>query len=145
MRKAIIILLSIVNFMFYNGCISDEEQYFNYRVIINNESSHSLNIEAYFSDNLSFENSLVQNQNSAPCEYSDVSFLGYSCMIDSMVFKFDNGKGYISTLPFPPSSANEYDFPDKSPFTSAGYINTEGNTYEFIITKEDYNNAFDID
>lgn len=142
----IILLILVVSFITYNSCTTDEEQLFNFKAIIKNESNEDITIEAYSLDNLVFENELDQNQTSDSCEYISSSFFGYICPLDSMVFRFNNQKGYISLVPIPPSNVSPYEFPNKSPFgVTGGYTNKGNNTYEFIITEEDYNNAFDID
>ena len=111
-----------------------------------NLSNHELTVEGYSNANnhqtLIFANTLNYNENSSSCEYWQEFYTGFppEC-VDSIVFKLPNGKGYISRSV---RSMGMKSFPNKDPFWPDHEL-VGNNTYEFIVTEEDYNNAFDID
>ncbi|MGV6827853.1 MAG: hypothetical protein ACWA45_00490 [Flavobacteriales bacterium] len=78
------------------------------------------------------------------CVYSSEVFLGFSCDYDSLVFKFDNDKGYICSLRSNDNS--NICFNSKNPyiFNDEDFISLGNNTFEFIVTQEDYENAYDL-
>ena len=130
--------------MFFILSCTDEPTLNNYNVAIKNSSLQTINILAYSSDNLISNITLNDNETGLNCSYTDEGFKGYKlieCEIDSIVFRFDNGKGYISDINTPSS----FDFLNNNNLfgNSIKFIETN-NTYEFLITQEDYENAYDL-
>ena len=130
--------------MFFILSCTDEPTLNNYNVAIKNSSLQTINILAYSSDNLISNIILNDNETGLNCSYTDESFKGYKlieCEIDSIVFRFDNGKGYISDI----NNPSPFDFLNNNNLfgNSIKFIETN-NTYEFLITQEDYENAYDL-
>ncbi|WP_395043535.1 hypothetical protein [Flavobacterium sp.] len=130
----------IVIFFFISCTDRNEKEYRNYSVEINNSTSVGLTIEGYNSENnLIINNSIESNSIGAECNYQAEIFSGYICGADSIVIKFSNGKGYICDLR---ESGNILCLPSKFIFSEQGFINLNNNNYQFVITEDDYNNAY---
>ncbi|MDN6317942.1 MAG: hypothetical protein L0J59_10780 [Lactococcus lactis] len=137
--KKILILIGILLF----SC-TDEPDINNYNLEIQNNSNENLNIEAYFEGNLISNINLSANNSGLECTYSDESFIGYKltqCQIDSIIFKFENNKGYISAI----NNPSALDFPnDTNPFGFSSKFVLNNNVYQFIINQDDFDNANDL-
>ncbi len=98
MKKNILLITIIL--VFLNSC-TDEPELNTYTVSILNRSNENITLKAYKETELLEELILPTNESGLKCKYSKETFLGYSltdCAIDSLVFEFDNGKGYISSI-----------------------------------------------
>jgi hypothetical protein len=116
-----------------------------FSLFIKNNSEQSINVKSYLNGTFISESDLFSGNRSFNCIYNSEFFLGYkltSCSIDSLVLKFSNNKGYISSINY----ISTYDFPDDmSPFgASSKFIDLGNNVYEFEITQEDYENSFEL-
>jgi len=87
---------------------------------------------------------LNNDENSPICSYVDENFRGMFvnyCGIDSVAIKFNNGKGYISTK----NNSGDFNFSNKrNPLLPNGGFKANGNIYEFIVTQQDFENAFEL-
>lgn len=113
----------------------------NFKTQVKNDSMVSLTIKGYNSNNQETINeSLEPNELGVNCEGLLEVFIGMTCETDSIVFRFSNSRGYICSLR---QSNQNYCFGDKHPFVgNETYYNFLGdNTYEFIITQQDFENA----
>lgn len=132
-------------FILFASCTDrSERDEVNFNVKINNTSSEYLIIEGYAPNNDLVINNVVISSNSigAECNYRAEIFSGYICGADSIVFKFPNGKGYICDLR---QSGNIFCFPNKTPFgNEASFVNLDNRNYQFLITEDDYINAYDL-
>lgn len=72
--------------------------------------------------------------------YNSVNFLGLFGNIDSIVIKFENNKGYSCTGEL----SNNLCFQNKNAFDIEDFISLGNNAFEFEITQEDYDNAYDL-
>lgn len=137
----------IIVFILFISCTDrGERDEVNFNVSINNTSSMSVIIEGYAPNNDLVINSIIINPNSngAECSYRSEIFDGYICGADSLVFKFSNGKGYICAGRIT-NNQPELCFPNKSPFgDDPSFVNLGNRNYQFIITEEDFTNAFDL-
>ncbi|WP_196888830.1 hypothetical protein [Aureivirga sp. CE67] len=136
------ILLLFIGFLFIQ-CTDDPETYF-YNVSILNNSNKNLNIKSYHKGNLISNIDLNTSQSGLECSYSAESFIGYKltqCQIDSIIFKFENGKGYISSINY----LSDLNFSnDTNPFGFSSKFVLDNNIYQFIITSEDFENAYNL-
>ncbi len=130
--------------IFLNSCIfrndTDEECY---NLKIRNLSGELLEVTAYNSLNTSENVETIQSmQSGLSCNYCSPGFSGYvagGCEIDSIKIIFPNGKGFLC------GSANNSAYLFEGNQTPIGnsekYENVGSNSFEFIITEEDYINA----
>ncbi|MFN3138682.1 MAG: hypothetical protein ACE37L_13400 [Allomuricauda sp.] len=141
---------ALIYFVVTIGCTS-EPDVFEYTIITKNSSNSSLVFELYVDDNL-FESILVAPSSSYRCSYSSEFFRGFSgCnnsltrSVDSIIFKFNNGKGYICSARNL-IGANMECFPNKKLFRSDDetFQMMDNNKFLFDITQEDYENAFEL-
>lgn len=136
--KYLLIFISLFIF----GC-NDESELTEFTSKFRNETSSELNIKGYnVPRDLVFDETVLSSQSTSDCVTFSESFLGISCSMDSIVFIFNNNKGYISTT----FGNNFYSFSNKSPHDGSelSFSNLDNNTYEFIITEEDFENAFEL-
>ncbi len=141
MKKSIYFFIAFA--LFVSCTDRGERDEFNYNVSINNSTTVSLVIEGYAPNNDLIINNLIINSNAtgADCNYQAELFSGYICGVDSLIFKFPNGKGYICDLR---QSGNNLCFPNKFIFSEEGFTELTNKNYQFVITEEDYNNAYDL-
>lgn len=127
--------------LLFFGCTEEPKNKF-FKVIITNETNQELRIEAFYQNQLKEIVVLSAFENGLPCSYRFEDFLGYKlteCEIDSIVFRFSNGKGYISSI----NNATNYEFPNEdSPFGNSSKFRKILDVYQFEITQSDYGNAF---
>lgn len=140
MKKIILIL---VTSFFILSC-NTEPNMENYIVSFKNETSESISIKGYNKKNKSvFEYTIPTNQSNGEASYFSDAFIGYiNKAADSIVFKFLNNKGYVCD--HRPSKIekcfnSKYIFGGRSSFRE---INKT--TFEFVITEDDYKNAYDL-
>ena len=142
MKKAIYFIW-IISLLY--ACNNDEEKTFEYKVSIRNTSTHLLTIDAYREGIIRQHLEINTSENGLSCNYYNDFFIGYQlagCLIDSVKFTFDNGKGYLTSINYP----TEYELSNHDGIfgSGPGFEKIEGYTYEFIITQEDFNNAHDL-
>jgi hypothetical protein len=110
--------------------------------VIANLTDQELHIQTFYQNQLKQSLMLTPFENGLPCSYRFEDFLGYKlteCEIDSIVFRFSNGKGYISSI----NNATNYEFPNEdSPFGNSSKFRKILDVYQFEITQSDYENAF---
>ena len=133
----------LIFFFFAYGC-TDEPDLYNYEVSVLNNSTENLTIETYLEGVIDSNVNIENGVSGLKCSYSDDKFRGFKfteCLMDSIVFRFDNGKGYISSINYP----SIYNFPnDENPFGVSSKYSKTKNVYEFVITQEDFENAYDL-
>jgi hypothetical protein len=141
------IFTGIVVLVFCLSCTDrGERDDFKFDVSINNTSSESLTLLGYAPNNDLVINNVILNPNSigAECSYNAEMFSGYICGVDSLIFKFSNGKGYICSYRIT-NNQPELCFPNKTPFGSdPSFLKINKNTFQFLITEEDFVNAYDL-
>ena len=129
-----LILISLI------GC-TDEPKEINFEVGVKNESNQPIEVEAFEKGISIYQLNLNHGQKGPKCNYVDEKFRGmlYNyCGIDSLTIKFNNGLGYISTS----NNLPEYSFSNKkNPLLPNRGFKINGNSYEFIISQEDFDNA----
>ncbi len=117
-----------------------------YAFLITNESAHEVRVTFYNNENtIIFSNTFTPSQGIQICNIENNVFISFLCAGDSVVVEFDNNKGYICSKRLNSNSTNLC-FQNKS-FYGASQEDFErlgGSTYNFIITEEDYENAFEL-
>lgn len=116
----------------------------NFKTQIKNGSTASLTVKGYNSINQETINELLEpNEIGVDCEGLLEVFIGMTCEADSIVFRFSNDKGYICSLR---QSNHDFCFGYKHPFVGneTFYTFLGDNTYEFTITQQDFENAFEL-
>ena len=123
---------------------TDEPDQHNFSVSIKNDSDSVIEIKCFSEKTLQIQKNLNPGESSKICDYTSESFFGLSgCEKDSLVIEFSNSRGYIDKRIG--NNQNEYRFSDdKSIFIQGIGFKNSGNDYEFIITQEDFDNAFDL-
>ncbi|MFN3138683.1 MAG: hypothetical protein ACE37L_13405 [Allomuricauda sp.] len=125
------------------GC-TDEPTTFDFIVSIKNETSETFKVEAYNVETIVYQIDLSNNETGPTCSYVDENFRGilYNyCGIDSLIIKFQNNHGYISTR----NNSGNFNFSNKrNPLLPNGGFDVTGNTHEFIVSQEDFENAFEL-
>lgn len=132
----------IVIFMLTWSC-TDEEDDIKFKSAYRNESTVSLKIMGYNSSNEEVYNySLMPGERGIYCETLAPSFGGANCGADSIFVRFENGRGYICVSR---PNANEFCF-ENSPLTGvkSDFNEVSPNTFEYVITQEDFENAFEL-
>lgn len=125
-------------------CIActDEPNETNFKVNLKNTTINSIEIETFIETQIVFRVNLDSGENSPPCDYIDENFRGIFlnyCGIDSMVIKFNDGRGFISTS----TNSGNFNFSKmRNPLLPNGGFQKSGNVYEFLVTQEDYENAY---
>lgn len=126
-----------------SSCTDEPEQY-NFTVSIKNNTNTDLEVKFFYENTLQTQKILNQGETSKICDYYGEFFIGLSgCVKDSVVVDFKNSKGYIDKRL--DNSQNTYRFPNgKSIFLQGMGFKNINNTYEFVITQEDYENAHEL-
>lgn len=122
---------------------TDEADLQTYTTNIRNSSNSTIIIKGYnVPGELVFDEIIQSNNSSSNCTTSSETFLGLSCQIDSLVVKFDNDKGYINTS----LGDNSVSFINRNPLRGniADFNDLGNNTFEFVITQNDFDNAYDL-
>ena len=123
---------------------TDEPNESSFNVSVKNASVELLEVEAYLQEEIVFNADLNPNENSPSCDYVDEKFRGIFityCGTDSIVFKFSNNRVYIST----DTNSGNFNFSStRNPLLPNGGFQKSGSTYEFRITQEDFENAFEL-
>lgn len=125
------------------GC-TDEPNTSTRNVSVENQTVEIITITTFL-DEEPIETIVLQpNTKGLNCSYSSEFFIGYSrvdCSIDKIEFRFLNDTGYISTI----NEVSNLDFPNESsPFGDSVKFHQTNNDYTFIITQEDFDNAFEL-
>lgn len=147
MRLNNIFCCSLLSIVFIISC-TQKDKYKDYNLFIRNNSSQDLRVISY-KDNIEIDNILIGiGERGLECNLVDVRRISYSLCdnLDSIKFVFPNDKGYSCSI-----SDESLCFGDGSPesgmapwYLNDKFINISGDTYEFTITQEDYNNALDL-
>ncbi|WP_420604216.1 hypothetical protein [Flagellimonas sp.] len=134
--------ISLVSSIF-SACTGEPDLH-NFDVSIKNATNASLTLLAFNKNEFLFQDNLNNDENSQSCIYSDENFRGYYpnfCNVDSMVIKFSTNRGYISTS----STFDDFSFSNKrNPLLPNGGFENINDTYEFLVTQEDYENAHEL-
>jgi len=141
MRANIIISFSLLVTIL--SC-STEEKEKKYVVSFRNSSESAVTIKGYNTNSgvLVSEINLLPENVGGQIIYFSPSFGGYINGSDSLVFKFQNDRGYICTV----YGEQSLCFDEITPlFGVESYFNNLGNnTFEFEITQEDFENVFEL-
>ena len=139
-----LIRLSYFLLIFLVLSCTDEPNETNFNVSIQNSTENLLEIRAYLETENVFTVALNPGDNGPSCNYIDENFRGIflnNCGIDSLVMKFNNDKGYIST----DTNSGNFNFSKmRNPLLANGGFQNKRNIYEFLITQEDFENAFEL-
>jgi hypothetical protein len=142
-RLKFVTLLAV---LFLINCTSEPDEQ-TYTSRFRNNSNSAIMITGFnFPSDLVFDETVSVDGLSTNCVISSEAFLGISCSIDSLVIRFENDKGYICAKIGANSvgNPNQFCFLNKSPFDSLSFQDLGNNTFEFEITQEDFDNAFDL-
>ena len=144
----LVLFTLLLSVLFLAKSCTDEENLIDFKSSYKNVSGYPLLISGYGSGNRLLYSYALENNDSSPnCTVSSPSFLGASCGADSIVVRFDSGRGFICASRFN-NSSNQCFLSDKSPIGGTGqeefYREIFPNTFEFLITKEDFENAFEL-
>ena len=121
---------------------TDEPDQREYKIVLTNNTATTVSLEIFDSrDILVSEYKISANENRESCSYFSESFLGFACLSDSIIFKFLDNKEYACALR---ENGSQFCFSNKNPFNSTDFNELDNNTYEFVITQEDFENAFDL-
>lgn len=115
-----------------------------FNVNIFNSSNTNFIIRGYNTqDDLEFEYNINTLEDAGNVTYLSNFFDGYRNDADSIVVVFPNSKGYICDLR---QSGNSLCFPNKNLLIGLpSFFNDLGNNnYQFTITQDDFDNAFDL-
>lgn len=140
--KHIIIIITFTSLLL--SCTSEPKEHL-FKTNIKNLSSVAVTITGYDSNNsLMINETINPNETKLNCEGLSEFFQGYLCGGDSLVFRFPNGKGYICSYRIT-NNQPELCFPNKTPFgNDPSFVNLGSRNYQFLITEDDYINAFDL-
>lgn len=123
------------------SCTTEEEEFL-YKASIANQSTSNLNVKGYDSQNsIAIDLNIVSLTSGGETSYTAPVFLGYINNADSLVFTFSNGRGYICDVR---QSVNNFCFLNTFPFDASGFNEVSTRVYEFEITQQDFDNAFDL-
>lgn len=139
MKKFIYIFILALSFY---SCTDTNERLDNFSTVFRNASLQTLTIKGFDNqNNLVFENIVNSLENGQQCDYDAEVFLGFSCQADSLIFKFENGKGFICVFLI---ENNDFCFLNKNPYDSNDYESLGNNNFQFSITQQDFENAFEL-
>jgi len=141
MNKIIVILA----LAFLISCTTEEKALDYYEIIFKNNSQVDFNIKIYNKDgttemNQNVSHSAVTNS----IQRSNKGFGGFNATIDSIVVRFANGKGY-KCVDFWGSTDSKCFLSKSSPLSDdvTSFVK-DGSTYIYIVTEQDFQNAFDL-
>ena len=138
------IFATLLLLFFITSCTDTEERdEINFVVNINNNTNQQLSVRGYNSQNvLEFDYTISSMSNGAEINYSAETFGGYINGSDSIIFSYPNSKGYICDLR---QNGNNLCFQNKNIFgDQSDFNNITNNTFEFVITQDDFDNAYDL-
>lgn len=143
MRLKLIKICNIL-FLLITSC-TQKDKFENYKLYVRNNTSQEINIITFKNNNETNNITISTNERGLACFYEENVFSGYNysiCNIDSLKIVFPNNKGYLCDA----SITNSFCFGnDITPWSyNEKFINTTGDTYEFTITEEDFENALDL-
>jgi hypothetical protein len=140
------ILVLIIGFLVFS--CTGEEDLQTYTSNIRNTTTSNISVRGIrFPNDVVFDETINVNSSSSNCVISASTFRGLSCGIDSLVIRFDNNKGFICGFRNADSGEdfNQFCFSDNRTPLDGIYFNDLGNnTFEFVITQDDFDNANDL-
>ncbi len=137
MKRTFFIFLTLI----FASCSGPEPDEFEYSVEILNESNSQLVLEIYDARSLLIDEFFISpNQRGNEFSYIDENFSGF--VGDSVIFKFSNSRGYICTFL---RDSEGLCFLSKQIFgNDDSFIDSGNNSFMFVISQEDFDNAFDL-
>ncbi len=124
------------------SCTDTNERLDNYTTVFRNASMQTLTVTGFDNqNNLVFENIINSSDVGQQCNYDAEVFFGFSCQADSLIFKFENSKGYICVFL---RDNNDFCFLNKNPYDSTAYESLGNNKYQFTITQQDFEDAYEL-
>ncbi|PZW40791.1 hypothetical protein LX95_01859 [Mesonia algae] len=138
-----IVVFMIFSHVFFSCTDTDERPEISYEVSFKNNTNLPLQIKGFsIYDELEYEYEISSMSSGGDFTYDSENFDGYRQRADSIVFIFPNNKGYICADRV---NANNLCFNGKSPLgNDSSFSDLGNNIYEFIITQEDYDNAYTL-
>lgn len=146
--KNLVYIISVL-VMLFSCTDQNEPETYNFSVYLKNNSTHTIHVEHYFSTTGTLFDSytISSTEQSENCDYVAERFRGLNynfCSGDSVVLKFDNGRGYINKFvgieDIYGFSGNRHLFGQQE----NGFTDKGNNIFEFEITEEDYENAHEL-
>ena len=144
--KRIFYLLILVNLL---AC-SIEEEVEHFQIFFENQSDYELEVILYDGvDSLDFSNEIDQfrlnsDQRVKVCDYSNSQFIGYTFCSGQIIFRFPDEKGHFCYGGGNNGRCFDNDPTGRYLFVSTDAFIQDGNEYTFVITQDDYVNAYDI-
>ena len=142
--------LAILAIVLYTSCTTEPNS-FDFSIKIINGSNQSFVMELYSIGDL-YQSNTVKPEGSYTCTYYAEFFYGFSgCnqsntrSIDSIIIRFENDKGY-TCIDRNSGEVNQNCIPKKSFFieNEQTFSKIGATDYEFLITQEDFENAFEL-
>ena len=131
---------SILFFIVLLSCTGkNEDTTEDFSIVLKNGSSSTVRFEGWGLSKKKIEE-VVTDNSPITIAYTNEAFKGLFGKVDSIVFKFENGKGYICTG----EPSDEICFENRNAFDKEGFIDLNKNRYEFVITQEDFENAHNL-
>jgi hypothetical protein len=135
-------IIALIPLLF--SCSGKETPLKEFTVGFSNQSSEKIEIRGFNNfDELIFVFEVDPGDRNGLISYQDENFGGYSSQADSLVTRFSNGKGYICDLR---GNGNGSCFISRNPLLGfeEDFNNLGNNTFEFVITQTDFDNAFEL-
>lgn len=140
------IVLAFIGFTTSACWINAPFEEFAFEAEVRNESDHAVLVKLLTSSetpNVSDSILIQPNSTETICYYTSTGFGGFLCAISGLEFRFENGKGYICIKGTNFVNASDSCFLNmKDPL--APMDNAEGNGTMFVITQEDFENAWEL-
>jgi hypothetical protein len=132
--------------LFVGSCIllincSTPEKNINQNLRFKNDSNQKIYIQSFYQNELKFTEEINSNEFGINYLVQTSGFSNFGAICDSISIKFTLNKGYLCSF-----SNSSLCFPSKpSPLdaTEENFVK-EGDIYYYIITQDDYLNAFDL-
>jgi len=143
-------LIFLVGLAIVSCADTNERDEILFTVRLKNNSNEEIQIKGYSSpSNIpEFDFTISPFNLGGEISYRAEAFLGYVNGYDSITFKFPNEKGYICSIRVSNSQPKLCFLNEKSPFgndpNNPPFNEIGNNIYEFEITQEDYENAFEL-
>ena len=138
-----IVVFLIFSFIVFSCTDTDKRREVSYEVSFKNTTNLPFQIKGFsFYDELEYEYEINSMSSGGDFTYDSENFDGYRRRADSIVIIFPDNKGYICADRV---NANNLCFNGKSPLgNDSSFSDLGNNIYEFIITQEDYDNAYTL-
>lgn len=120
-----------------------EETFFEAKVT--NESDHAVLVKLISAARIEpvIDSTLIQpNSMATICGYQAIGFAGFRCAVSGLEFRFENDRGYICIKGSNLINVSDSCFLNKDPLEPT--INADENGTIFVVSQEDYENAWEL-